>query len=77
MGKNVHIVPSQSGGWAVKKAGNARASSVSPTKEHAVNTGRDLAKREHSELIVHGRNGRIQSKDSLGADHCPPKDREH
>lgn len=77
MGKNVHVVPGKTGGWAVKKAGNERASEVSPTKAEAVKVGRGIAKKEHSELVVHRGDGTIQSKDSFGNDPCPPKDREH
>ena len=36
-----------------------------------------MGKNQHSELLIHGRNGKIRSKDSYGNDNCPPKDTEH
>jgi len=74
--KNVHIVKHEDG-WAVKKEGNDRASSVHPTQQQAVDAGRDAAKTERSELVIHGRDGRIRDKDSYGNDPCPPRDTKH
>ncbi len=72
MGKNVHIVPHDDG-WAVKKEGNERASSVHPTQKDAIGAGRDAARREQAELLIHGRDGRIRERDSHGNDPFPPK----
>ncbi len=72
MGKNVHIVP-RDDGWAVKKEGNDRASSVHPTQREAIDAGRDAARREASELLIHGQDGRIRERDSYGNDPYPPK----
>ena len=38
---------------------------------------RDIARNQRSEVVTHGRDGRIRSKDSYGNDPSPPKDREH
>ena len=35
------------------------------------------AKKKKTEVVIHGRNGKIRSKDSYGNDPNPPKDREH
>lgn len=70
--KNQHIVP-HLGGWAVKGAGNQRASSVHDTQQQAIDAGRDLARRQGSELIIHRPNGRIRDKDSHGNDPFPPR----
>lgn len=32
-----------------------------------------IAQNQHSELVIHGRNGQIRDKDSHGHDPCPPK----
>lgn len=72
MGKNVHIVP-HSDGWAVKIEGNDRATSVHRTQEQAIDAGRDRARRDESEILIHGENGRIRERDSYGPDHFPPK----
>jgi hypothetical protein len=71
MSKNVHIVP-HSDGWAVKIEGNDRATSVHDTQQQAIDAGRDRARREESELLIHGRDGRIRDRDSYGSDDFPP-----
>lgn len=72
MGKNVHIVP-HSEGWAVKIEGNDRATSVHRTQEQAIDAGRDRARRDETEILIHGENGRIRDRDSYGNDTFPPK----
>lgn len=67
-GKDVTVGPTKDGRWAVKKQGNDKASNVYDTKKPAVDRGRELSRDEHSELIVKGEDGRIQSKDSHGHD---------
>lgn len=74
--KNVHIVK-HGDGWAVRKEGNQRASSVHPTQKQAIDAGRDAAKGERSELVIHGRDGKIRDKDSFGNDPFPPRDIKH
>ena len=76
MGKNQHVVP-KNGKWQVKGAGNSKATKTFNTQKEAENFGRTIAKNQKSELITHGRNGRIRSKDSYGNDPCPPRDTEH
>lgn len=71
MSNNVHIVP-HSDGWAVKIEGNDRATSVHDTQQQAIDAGRERARREESELLIHGRDGRIRDRDSYGGDDFPP-----
>lgn len=66
-GKDVYVQPHPDG-WQVKKQGNDRASAVTPTKDEAVKIARPAARKEHSELIIKGADGRIQSRDSHGHD---------
>lgn len=77
MGKNQHITKHPNGGWQVKGAGNSKATKLFKTQHEAENFGRKIAKNQKSELITHGMNGRIRSKDSFGNDQCPPRDKEH
>lgn len=72
MGKNVHIVPHDSG-WAVRIEGNDRASSVHRTQGEAAQAGRDRARRDAVEILIHGEDGRIRARDSYGNDPFPPK----
>ena len=71
-GKNQHVVP-HDGGWAVKPEGGQRASSVHDTQREAIDRAREIAQNQHSELFVHGRDGRIRERDSHGRDPFPPR----
>lgn len=72
--KDIHVVPHDDG-WATRKEGASRAGSVHDTKADAVEQAREQAKRERVELIIHGRNGKIQDSDSYGNDPFPPRDK--
>lgn len=74
MGKNQHVVPHQDG-WAVKGAGNSKATKVFGTKAEAVSVAVTIAKNQEAELTIHKGNGQIGEKRSYGNDHCPPKDK--
>lgn len=73
---NIHIVPHENG-WAIEKEQSERASRIMPTKEKAVEIGREMAKTQRVELVIHKKDGTIQDKDSYGNDPCPPKDKKH
>ncbi len=66
-GKNQHVVPHKDG-WAVKGAGNERATKVQPTQKQAIETAKTIAKNQQSEMLIHGQNGRIREKNSYGND---------
>tara|TARA_B100000508_G_C11465630_1_gene282062 strand:- start:8069 stop:8296 length:228 start_codon:yes stop_codon:yes gene_type:complete len=66
-GKNQHVVKDKDG-WAVKGAGNAKATKKTRTQKQAIDVAREIAKNQSSELIIHGKNGRIREKDSHGND---------
>ena len=70
--KNQHVVP-HAGGWAVRGAGNSRATSVHDTQRGAIDAARGIAQNQHSELLIHGRNGQIRDRDSYGGDPFPPR----
>ena len=74
--KNVHVVPSGNG-WAVKQEGKATPVSNHRTQGAAEDAGRQIAKSNESELVIHRPNGQIRDKDSFGNDPCPPKDTKH
>lgn len=77
MGKNQHVVPDKEGGWNVKGEGNSRATVHTDTKQEAIDKGREIAMNQHSELVIHGKDGKIQDKDSYGNDPFPPRDTKH
>lgn len=76
-GKNQHVVPISGGGWGVRGENNSKLTSKHDTKADAIKAGKEIATNQHSELITHRQDGRIQSKDSYGNDPNPPKDTEH
>lgn len=70
-----HIVKNPSGGWAVKKGGSSKATKIYNTKDEAVEHGKQIAKNQKTELYIHGKDGKIQDKNSYGNDPYPPKDK--
>ena len=74
--KNVHVVPSGNG-WAVKQEGRATPVSNHRTQGAAAKAAIPVAKRNHSEVVTHRRNGQIRDSDSYGNDPHPPTDKKH
>jgi len=72
--KNQHIVPSPNG-WGVRKENSTRLTKEFDRKQDAKDYGKEIAKNNHSELIVHNKDGKISEKNSYGNDPCPPKDK--
>lgn len=63
-----HVLVSPNGGWDIKKAGSSQIIDHLDTKKEAILKARALSLKEHSELVIHGKDGRIESKDSHGHD---------
>jgi uncharacterized protein YdaT len=72
--KEYHVVPHENG-WAVKKNNASKSSVCTSTKSDAVSKAKELSKNSGSEMVVHGKNGKIQYSNSYGNDPCPPKDK--
>jgi Uncharacterized protein conserved in bacteria (DUF2188) len=70
-----HVVPSGTGGWAVKNSGATRASRTFETQQQAVTYAQGAAKKVGTELYIHGRDGTIKDKRSYGNDPMPPRDK--
>jgi uncharacterized protein YdaT len=73
--QKVHVVP-KGNDWAVKKEGNSKASVITDTKAEAIKKAIPMAKNEKSEVIIHGKNGQIQDRDSYGNE-SKAKDKVH
>lgn len=73
--KEHHVVPNPNGGWDVKSSNADRASIHTDTQQKAIDAGREISKNQGTELVIHGRDGKIIRKDSHGNDPCPPKDK--
>ena len=52
-----------------RKAGIICASDT----QAAIDRGREIARNQKSELLIHGRDGQIRKRDSHGHDPYPPK----
>jgi hypothetical protein len=76
MAKNIHTVPYGTK-WAVKKESTEKPISIHNTKAAALDKGASEARKAHAEHVIHGKDGKIQDKDSYGKDPCPPKDVKH
>jgi hypothetical protein len=66
--KSHHVVPVPEGGWNIKRGGSSRASAHTETKQQAVDLGRKISRHQGTELVIHGKDGVIQQKDSHGHD---------
>lgn len=75
-GKNQHVTP-KGGEWQVKGAGNQKATVTMPTQKKAIEVAKEIAKNQKSEVVIHGKDGRIRDKDSYGNDPVPHIDKKH
>lgn len=71
---NVHV-SKDGAGWKVTRAGSRISSHR--TQANAIHAGKKTARQGEVDLVIHGRDGRIRSKDSYGRDPHPPRDRDH
>jgi len=73
----VHVV-SRADGWAVVREGRERATSVHPTQAEAARAGREIARKDGAEFLLHARDGRIRDRSDYGGDpgrpSAPPED---
>lgn len=72
-GKNQHVVKHPDG-WAVRGAGNSKATKVTQTQAAAIEVAENIARNQQSDTKIHGRDGKIRAGNSYGNDPCPPKD---
>lgn len=70
--KGQHVVPNGER-WSVRRAGSSRASGTYDTQKEAVAAAKKIARRQETELYVHGRDGRIRERSSYGKDPFPSK----
>lgn len=71
-----HVVPSEAGGWDVRKPGASRSSGHFDTQAQAVDRARAILRNDGGgELRTHARGGQIRDSDTVapGNDPHPPK----
>jgi len=73
-GKNQHVIKHPDG-WAVKGAGNTKATKVTRTQAEAIKVAENIARNPKSDTKIHGTDGKIRAGNSYGNDPCPPKDK--
>jgi hypothetical protein len=66
-------VHKKSDGWAVKKEGSSRATSVHSNQSDAWAEGRRLARGAGGEAYLKGQDGRIRARNTYKDDPFPPK----
>lgn len=79
-GRDRTVSRNSDGAWCNKRHDAGRASSRHDTQAEAEAAARQMLRNQGGgELITHGRDGKIRSKDTigLGKDPFPPKDMEH
>lgn len=76
MKKNQHVTP-KGDSWQVKGAGNQKATANVSTQKEAIAIAKEIAQHQKSEVVIHGKDGRIRDKDSYGNDPMPPVDKKH
>lgn len=73
--KKDQFVVKHGNAWAVRGAGNSRATRIVSTQSEAKAIARDIARNQHSEMRVQDRHGKFSQCNSYGNDPCPPKDK--
>lgn len=69
MRKVYHVVPNPKGGWLVKEQNNKNPSARTDRKPDAVKRAKELAKKAKlGQVIVHKKNGQIQTEYTYGKD---------
>ena len=69
MASNEQHVVHRDGKWIVRKTGSDKATRKFVDRNEAIKEGRRLARKKGTELIIHGRDGRIRALESY--DHVP------
>lgn len=67
-----HVVPSN-GEWSVKKSNSDRVTKVFDNQRDAITRAIKIAINQKSEVVIHGKDGKIRAKDSYGKDQFPPR----
>ncbi len=58
-GKDQHVVP-HNGEWAVRGAGNGKATVIVETQREAIKIAHEISYNQSSEMYIHGRHGKIR-----------------
>ncbi|NND93485.1 MAG: DUF2188 domain-containing protein [Flavobacteriales bacterium] len=59
--KHQHVVPHEEG-WAVRGEGNTRITATYRYQDDAIDRARDIAQNYGSDVVIHGKDGRIRDR---------------
>ena len=59
-----YVLPLGGNGWVVKNSKASKFTVITDSKREAISIARDIAKTKQIELEVHGRDGRIEIRES-------------
>lgn len=63
-----HVTHRPDGLWEVRREGNLRATRVTETQKEAWELAVQIAREKGGEVVVHGLDGRVRSRDIYAAD---------
>ena len=66
----VHVLP-RDDGWAVVREGREQATSVHPTQAEAARVGREIAREDGTEFLLHAKDGRVRDRSDYGKETTP------
>ena len=66
------VVPSD-GDWAIKKDHAERATKIFDNQKETIEVAIKIAKNQKTELLIHGKDGKIRVKNSYCMDAFPPR----
>ncbi len=69
--KSQHVV-ARGDKWAVRKTGSDRVTRKIDTKEEAIEVARQFARKQKTDVYIHGRDGRIYERNCYGDDPFAP-----
>jgi len=78
-GPDVFVVKSQTapGKFVVKEGGNPEPLTRPASQGKSIAKAIPVAKVNHSDVVIQGRDGKFRDRDSYGSDPFPPRDRKH
>jgi Uncharacterized protein conserved in bacteria (DUF2188). len=72
MGKNQHVVKNDDQ-WGVRSEGNSKITKKFDTQRQAIDYAKSVAQNQRSEVLIHGKDGKIRERNSYGNDPFPPR----
>jgi hypothetical protein len=71
-GRNQHVLPFGNG-WVVQTEGQKTISIITSRQSDAISFARDIARKEKTEVFIHGRNGKVREKNNFRDEHSSYK----